>query len=273
MRLSLEASARRMLRRLPHDAAYSAFEILLLSLLALQCARLLWAVATPLGPLGNWQSDERARVAAASPAIFAAFDPFFRLSQLSGPIAVTGLNLTLYGIREDRASGRGSAIIGLPDGTQGSFAVGEEILAGVKLAAVAFDNVTIERGGAREQLFLDQSRPADTVAPVMAGAAPPVATAPATDSVAKPILDNVQFEPRRDANGITGFVLQPRGDGATFRAAGFQPGDVLIAVNGRSAGSIERPEDMAREFNLAGEAMVQVERGGKPITLTVKAPR
>jgi general secretion pathway protein C len=262
-----------MLRRLPHDAAYSAIEILLLSLLALQCARLIWAVATPLGPLGDWRSDERARVAVASPSIFAAFDPFFRLSQLSGPIAVTGLNLTLYGIREDRASGRGSAIIGLPDGTQGSFAVGDEIMAGVKLIGVAFDNVTIERGGAPEQLFLDLSQPAPVVAPTPpTSAASPAAPAPVAGS-AQPILDDVQFEPRRDATGITGFVLQPRGDGAAFRAAGFQAGDVLLAVNGRPAGNIERPEDMAREFAMAGEATVQVERAGRQVTLTVKAPR
>jgi general secretion pathway protein C len=89
----------------------------------------------------------------------------------------------------------------------------------------------------------------------------------------RPILNQIQFQPRRDANGITGFVLQPRGDGAAFRAAGLQPGDVLIAVNGRAAGTIERPEDMAREFEMAGEASVQIERGGRQIMLSVRASR
>jgi general secretion pathway protein C len=269
MPLSLDARARRLLRRLPHDSAYTAIEIALLLLLALQGARLIWAVATPLGPLGEWRGDG-ARVM-SSPAIFAAFDPFFRLSQAGAPIAVTGLSLTLHGVREDRASGRGSAILGLPDGSQGSFAVGEEIMPGVKLVAVAFDNITIDRGGAREQLFLDQSQPADTVAPEAdATASAQPEAAPTGD---RPILNQIQFQPRRDANGITGFVLQPRGDGAAFRAAGLQPGDVLIAVNGRAAGTIERPEDMAREFEMAGEASVQIERGGRQIMLSVRAPR
>jgi general secretion pathway protein C len=163
MRLTLDARARRLLRRLPQNSVFLAVEIALLALLALQCARLLWALVTPVSPLGDWRRDAVAAV--ASPAILSTFDPFFRLSRSNGPVIITSLNLKLFGVREDRASGRGSAIIGLPDGTQGSFAVGEDILPGVTLAAVAFDNVTIRRGGAREQLFLDQSQAATPVAP------------------------------------------------------------------------------------------------------------
>ena len=257
-----------MLRRLPHDSVYTAIEVALLLLLALQGARLIWAIATPLGPLGEWRG-EGGRVA-ASPSIFAAFDPFFRLSQVGQPIAVTGLSLTLHGVREDRASGRGSAILGLPDGSQGSFAVGEDIMPGVKLVSVAFDSITIDRSGAREQLFLDQSEPAPTVAPETAAAPAESQSAPVEE---RPVLNHIQFVPRRDASGITGFVLQPRGDGATFRAAGLQPGDILLSVNGRAAATIERPEDMAREFEMAGEASVQIERGGRQITVPVRISR
>lgn len=157
MRFFLDARARRMLRRLPKGGVLPALEIVLLAVLALQCARLVWTVLTPVGPLGEWRRDGDAGVSAPSPALFANFDPFFRLAQESGPAVVTGLNLTLYGVREDKASGRGSAIVGLPDGTQASYAVGDEILPGVTLGAVAFDHVMIRRGGAEEQLFIDQS--------------------------------------------------------------------------------------------------------------------
>jgi len=155
MRLSLDVRVQRLLRRLPPDSVTSVVELALLGLLAWQCARLAWALVTPVSPLGDWRRDT---VAAPSPAVFAAFDPFFRLSQTSGPVTVTGLNLKLFGVRQDRASGRGSAIIGLPDGRQASYAVGEEILPGVTLSAVAFDNITIRRGSGDEQLFLDQSQ-------------------------------------------------------------------------------------------------------------------
>lgn len=157
MRLSLDARMQRLLRRLPHDSVTSAIELGLLGLLAWQCAGLVWALITPVSPLGDWRRDADA-VPAPSSAVFATFDPFFRLSEAGGAVIVTGLNLKLFGVREDRASGRGSAIIGLPDGRQASYAVGDEILPGVTLSSVAFDNVTIRRGAADEQLFLDQSQ-------------------------------------------------------------------------------------------------------------------
>jgi general secretion pathway protein C len=176
MRLALDPRARRLLRRVPRTTVYSAAELVLLSLLALQCARLLWVLATPVDPIGDWRSSSALRAPiAGSSELLSSFDPFFRLSGSSGPAVVTSLNLKLYGVREDRASGRGSAIISTPDGQQRSFAVGDEIVPGVTLQAVNFDNVTISRGGASEQLFLDQSPAAQVVAPK---AAPATGSAP-----------------------------------------------------------------------------------------------
>jgi general secretion pathway protein C len=43
--------------------------------------------------------------------------------------------------------------------------VGEEIMPGVRLAAVEFESVTLDRGGAREQLYIDQSGSAADAAP------------------------------------------------------------------------------------------------------------
>src|SRR3546814_7019489 len=84
-------------------------------------------------------------------------DPFYRGGppQADGGV-VTSLALTVYGIRLNEGSGLGSAIVAGPNGVQNSFAVGEEIMPGVVLKAVAFDHITIDRGGAEEQVFLDQ---------------------------------------------------------------------------------------------------------------------
>jgi general secretion pathway protein C len=71
----------------------------------------------------------------------------------------------LLGTRVDAASGRGSAILATPDGQQKSVGVGEEIMPGVRLAAVEFESVTLDRGGAREQLYIDQSGSAADAAP------------------------------------------------------------------------------------------------------------
>jgi general secretion pathway protein C len=180
MRLALDPRARRLLRRLPRTNVYSVLELILLSLLAMQSARLVWTLVTPLGPVGEWKTAATLRpVQPTIPAVLADFDPFFRASAATAaPAVVTSLNLKLFGVREDRATGRGSAIIGVAEGQQRSFLVGEEIMPGVTLTAVGFDSVTVSRGGAPEQLFLDQSPPASVVGP----GAPPMSVPMSTST-------------------------------------------------------------------------------------------
>lgn len=265
MRLTLDPRARRWLRRIPRYSAYTVAELLLLSLLALQCARLVWTIATPVDPLGDWRP-----IAApvASDSIFRSFDPFFRSGiAAAGPVTVTTLDLKLFGIRSDRASGRGSAIIGTPDGQQASYAVGDEIQAGVTLDAVAFDNVTILRGGVREQLFLDQSQPATAVAPAAAqpqGAVPP---APGAAPGAPPAAADVQITPRLENGQVMGFAVDPQGVGTAFRAFGFRPGDVVTSINGIAA-SVATPEQVrAALAQSGGEVVATVQRDGQTVTL------
>lgn len=213
MRLALDPRARRLLRRVPRTTVYSAAELVLLSLLAMQCARLVWTVVTPVGPVGDWKASAALRPALpSSTGLLSSFDPFFRIdAQGAAPVVVTSLNLKLFGVREDRASGRGSAIIALPEGQQRSFAVGEEIVPGVRLTAVGFDNVTISRGGTAEQLFLDQSSPAApasqgqgagspfVVPTVVAPTSPPPAASPTPAAPPPPVQANstaVPVDPR-----------------------------------------------------------------------------
>ncbi len=193
MRLKLDARARRILRRMPIVNVYSLAELALLGVLAVQCARLLWTVVTPVSPLGDWRPA--APLMASAPGdILGSFDPFFRLGGGTGPTAtVTSLQLTLFGTRIDDAIGRSAAIIAGPDNVQMSVAVGDEIQPGVRLKAVAFDHVTIDRGGVEEDLFLDQS---DAVAPVTPGAAPaPVGAAPPAGIAIGELRSEIGFIP------------------------------------------------------------------------------
>ncbi|HEX8483183.1 MAG TPA: type II secretion system protein N [Allosphingosinicella sp.] len=169
MRLAFDS--RRLIGRARGVNGWTLLEFALLALIALQCARLIWTALSPVGPLGDWRGSGSG-ASTASSDILGSFDPFFRLAGAAGPVTVTSLNLKLFGIRQDQASGRGSAIIQGSDGQQRSIAVGEEIEPGVILKSVDFDSVTISRGGSDEQLFMDQSQGATTVAPAAAPAAP-----------------------------------------------------------------------------------------------------
>lgn len=259
------------MERVRRPSLYSLAELTLIALIAVQLARLFWLLVTPLGPVGDWRPPALLAAPQAT-ARLGDFDPFFRLAGAGGPVAVTGLNLRLYGVREDQATGRGSAIIALPDGTQSSYGVGEEIMPGVTLAAVASDNVTISRNGVMEQLFLDQSTPAPGAAatppqPGVPAPTQPVVVAPSpTPTVATP---PIQLQPRVSNNQITGLAVGPGGDGGqAFRAAGFAPGDVITAINGQRVNSPEQALALVRQGG--GQAAVSVERGGRPVQLTVR---
>ena len=258
MRLALDPRAGRLLRRVPRPGPYTILELVLLSLLAMQCARLAWTVVTPVGPIGDWKTLS-ARPAAPA-GVLGSFDPFFRLNPQAGPVVVTSLNLQLFGIRQDAASGRGSAIIATPDGVQRSFAVGEEIVPGVTLTGVAFDSVTISRGGATEQLYMDQSPEAKVVGAAPAKPSkmelrPPVEAPPpgAPPSVTPPPVVRVPAPPPAPARDL-------------LTAMGLAPGDVVTSVNGRRVGSADEARALARE--MAGRTVVvQVQRNGRLVTL------
>ena len=264
MRLALDPRARRLLRRLPRTTVYSALEIALLSLLAIQCARLVWTIVTPVGPVGEWRAESALRpLMPGSTALLGGFDPFFRLSESSGPAVVTSLNLKLYGVREDRASGRGSAIIATPDGVQRSFAVGEEIVPGVTLAGVSFDSVTISRGGVTEQLFLDQSAGVPVAPPPV-----PVVTVPAVVPPPAPASE-IRVQPRMSDGRVTGVAVFPQGGGEAFRAAGLAPGDVIVSVNGERIASAEQARAIASRIG-DGEVSLEVDRGGRIVPIRVR---
>ncbi|MEO1167987.1 MAG: type II secretion system protein N [Pseudomonadota bacterium] len=281
MRLSLDARAQRLLRRLPRTSWFTVLEIVLISVLAVQCARLVWAIATPVGPVGDWRSDAGVpALSAPDMALFETFDPFFRLEG-NARVVVTDLDLRLFGIRQDQASGRGSAIIALPDGEQDSFSVGDEVMPGVTLEAVDFDFVTISRNGSSEQIFLDQSGSASAPSvPTASAQAAPTRPAPQR-AAANPrpsretitpsaLASGTQISPRREGNRLTGIVLQPSGDNAdALRAAGFEPGDVIISING------ERIQEMGQAVTFAnnlgtGDGFVQVERNGETVSFRAR---
>ncbi|KFG89605.1 Secretion system protein C precursor [Sphingobium herbicidovorans NBRC 16415] len=244
-------------------------EKLLLGVLALQCARLVWAVLTPVGSFGPWEGRQaQFPSVAARQALFSSFDPFYRAGpqQAAGGGVVTSLALTVYGIRLNEGSGLGSAIVAGPDGVQNSFAVGEEILPGVVLKAVAFDHITIDRGGAEEQVFLDQSQPASD-APAPGEGAPPVPVTGIDNPTADGLKRDIGFAPRMQNGRITGLILTGRGP--TFQNAGFQPGDIVTQVDGQPVGSPSDLQALQGKIVPGARISLTVERGASLSTINL----
>jgi general secretion pathway protein C len=263
--------------RLPRPTPLTALELLLMALVAVQGARLFWALLTPVGPVGDWKAPGALAAPVASGAL-GSFDPFFRLNA-AGPGVVTSLNLKLFGVREDRATGRGSAIIALPDGRQISFAVGDEIMPGVALAEVGFDSVTISHQGRREQIFLDQSTAAESVGsePAPVGATPSAAAPPAPPpgvTAAPPATQpplpgqSIQLQPRLSNGRVTGVTVAPGANDQLFRAAGFAPGDVIVSVDGQPVRSVDQVRSQVAR--AGGAVSVMVDRGGRTVPMRVR---
>lgn len=194
MKLRVDERTRRLLRFLPRGDAYHWLELLLLAALAVQLARLVWTIFTPVAPLGAWEPRQAVVGSLASrTALFGSFDPFFRTA-VAAPSAtpqVTSLDLKLFGVRVNQGTGGGSAIIAGPDGIQNSIVEGQAILPGVTLREVHFDHVVIDRSGAQEMLYLDQSMgqppvtgaPAAPASPPSGGTTMPVQPAPVEQTI------------------------------------------------------------------------------------------
>ncbi len=275
------------LLRIRHDASYLygwLWALLALALI-LAAVRLIWTVITPVSPYGDWQPAGAETIDPSARAmLFARFDPFNRTSapEPGGTIDITSLQLTLYGIRINQASGAGFAIIGGEDGVQNYYSVGEEVMPGVTLAEVAFDFVVLSRNGAKESLYLDQSIPAKTVGTTGAGETQPDARAPGSDYIiddgspaaltADGLRSAVTISPRSDNGRITGLAVSPNGNGQIFSAAGFRSGDVIISINGQPISSAADAANLTRQLKPGARVSVQVERGATTLPIAIVIP-
>lgn len=242
-------------------------------LLAATCVALLvlffWIVIGPVGSFGNWKAKSPSILPLSSRlTLFASFDPFTRTAlQANGEVAVTSLNLTLFGTRVNEFSGSGSAILAGADGVQQSYLVGEEVMPGVLLSQVAFDHVVLTRNGQKESLFLDQSAPAETVGGNTSSAAPVTAALGGDAEVklnAATLRDSVNVTPRNEGGRVTGLVLSAKDDGAMLSNAGLATGDIVVTINGRAVGSAQ---DIAAQLRPGAKLTLEVERGSQKIPI------
>ncbi|SOU03184.1 type II secretion system protein N [Xanthomonas arboricola] len=250
----------------------SALACVLLALLALQCARVVWVLITPIGPLGT------AQVATSAQAELPALrrDVFYR-----SVAEANSDGIVLHGVRAGGA--QAAAFLSSRDGRQGAYRIGDGVVAGVTVQAIASDHVLLRTGSGVRRLALVESTasaaatsPA-TAAPAAVGAAPAVtsnvgtaagtATAAAVDP--QQLLTTAGLRASEDGSG---FTVMPRGDGALLRQAGLAPGDVLTQLNGRTLDA-EHLRELQDELRDGQAATLTYRRDGQTHTMTLKRPQ
>lgn len=266
-------------------AVRRAAEVVLVVALAAQCARLLWAVATPLDPVGEPAAAAPPRPFTPPPDL-SALERFAPMTPAAPTLAVEAVpaappisGYRLLGVRASIGDG-GSAIIAGPDGRQESYRPGRTVGPGVTLAAIGRDAVTLTGAGGSVRLELGEpsggSAPPPPFAPLALPAqgpglvppTPPVAT-PAPTGTPAQLMSQLNLSPRQDGGRVSGYQVGARAAPLLLRQAGLRPGDVLLSVNGQALNPGQVDEIGA---NLAGvpEAEVRFQRNGQTLTTRIR---
>ncbi|MCC8556384.1 type II secretion system protein N [Xanthomonas hortorum] len=249
----------------------TAVACVLLAVLALQCARLLWVVITPIGPLGTGQ------VATVADADVPALrrDVFYRSVPESNSDGIV-----LHGVRAGGT--QAAAFLSNGDGKQGAYRVGDAVVPGLVVQAIANDHVLLRASNGVRRLALVESTASSSSASPAASATTATSAAPAVMSnvgtAAGTVAASVDPQQLLTTAGLrastdgSGFTVMPRGDGALLRQAGLAPGDVLTQINGRTLDA-EHLRELQDELRDGQAATLTYRRDGQTYTMTLKRPQ
>jgi len=237
-------------------------EFALVALLGVLIAKILLALFAPLPlPKGDRLAAANGGARKVETQLVVA-NPFpANAAATTGPVdaapdvAETTLDLTLTGVFPDDIEG--SAIIETSDGKQKRFAVGDDIEASARLAAVYSDQVIIERNGLRESLRFEHK--ADAVQP-----------APTAQPAESAIGDMFLVQQDVDDAGDPAFRLFAGSNGTLFTQFGFEDGDILKSINGAPvAANASAVMALVDAVSKGATATVVIERDGAPRVLTL----
>lgn len=192
----------------------------------------------------------------------------------------TSLNLRLVGVSASTNPSRSAAII--EQGAQQQTYVAGDAIAGssVILEAIYADRVVLDNNGRLETLQLEdigEDRPAlslvvdETRVGSTANEQLPAMQQLAEDPQA--LTDYVAISPALQQGKLIGYRLQPGKKPRLFNQAGFQPGDLAVAINGYDLTDTQQAMQLTKELNTLTEVNVQVVRQGQPVQLSLQLPQ
>ncbi|PTB84954.1 type II secretion system protein GspC [Pseudidiomarina aestuarii] len=268
---------------------------------ALFVAQLTWQFLTPpaapeAGPLPPAQVQSRARVDVAGINRLNLFGSTATVQQASTNAPKTQLNVRLMGVSAASAPERSAAIIE-QRGTQEVYAVGEKLTGTqVTVHEIYADRVILDNNGRLETLELEgigelseglsltmeNSRERAAASSAEQGR-PPInrraATQLSRDQVQQArqagsagILNYIRFSPVQESGGISGFRLNPGPQPELFNEAGFQAGDIAVAINGENLTDASTAMRMTSELGNMQQVTVTVLRNNEYIDLELSVP-
>lgn len=259
-------------------------EILAVAALAVICGRLIWLLLAPQSAVGELSfratgpgvlafQPQAIRVDTSILSRENAFGHTASELDLALDAPETKLNFRLVGIRSVTGEGLGSVTIVTPDGDQGRFVVGDEIIPGVKIEQILVDRVVIDHNGTRESLILGpgtgkfsvlSGEKTEPVAALQAGALAEEHRQHIRATVSRDFLGSISLITVGPEEGGPGYLISPQGDDTAFAEAGFQAGDVVTSINGTSISSV-RLDEVYSEFQKEEQLTLEVRRGNSTL--------
>lgn len=243
-------------------------------------------------------NDGRDRVALAGEPTASALStdiaPILSLAPFGGVVAdvqTSASGMTLKAIFMAWPAEASSALISVGDAPATAVRPGQTLSSGALVQSIGVDHVVLEVGGQSERL--EFPKPVDAsggqpssggVPPAPAPQPPQAGTAPAASptaaggsgmipSVVEQYRQRLAGNPQAVANelNLTATAAGYRvGDDppAPLRAAGLQPGDIVLKVNNQPVGALGNARAVLDQAITSGGARVEVLRNGRRITLS-----
>ncbi len=249
--------------------------LMLVVLVAWLAARLLWALA-PVPAAARWQVPAAAPLVetgrrADLPALVDQhlFGSYQRSpdGQNLAEAPETRLSLSLLGILASSPDNESRALIGSSDGDEKPYAIGDDVIRGVRLQAIFADRVVLARDGTLETLRLNKDAPSTAPAPM---ARIPSGTEQTLTRIRDEVMSDpgkasqyIRVQPANVDGQLKGFRVYPGRERGAFNDLGLRPGDLVTSVNGIQLDDSQKALQMLTELSKANSISLTVERAGQ----------
>ncbi len=269
-------------QQLPVTRVTQALFLVLLILLALQCANLTWHLLAQATPLSSqpWQPSVIATAGQSPPRLelgevsrLALFGKAIPKVQAKAAVAAhtprTQLNAQLNGVLASSDPAKSIAIIAM-SGIQNSYSAGE-LIDGTqaRIRQVYPDRVIIERDGRDETLMLEGEEYGKPL-PQQGGNAQLSSVRNELMSDPGKITDYLNISPVQVDGRLAGYRLNPGNNPELFNQSGLQANDLAISINGLDLRDNMQAMQAMQLLAGATELTVTVERQGEQFDVYVR---